>query len=190
MVPFDAVVLAGGQARRLGGADKPGLELGGRSLLQRVLDACRDAGRVVVVGPPRDLPGGVVQVREHPPGGGPVPAVRAGLPHVTAPCVAVLAADLPFLDARTLAQLREQAQGHDGALLLDDEGREQWLCGVWSTPALRAALDELQSPRLREALSRLDAVRLPEPATAAAWFDCDTDDDVRRAQARIGGGPS
>ncbi|MYQ48709.1 NTP transferase domain-containing protein, partial [Streptomyces sp. SID4985] len=35
--PYDAVVLAGGAARRLGGADKPGVRVGGRPLLDRVL---------------------------------------------------------------------------------------------------------------------------------------------------------
>ncbi|WP_198601894.1 NTP transferase domain-containing protein, partial [Streptomyces sp. MH60] len=37
---YDAVVLAGGAARRLGGADKPGLRVGARALLDRVLAAC------------------------------------------------------------------------------------------------------------------------------------------------------
>ncbi|MGW4109093.1 NTP transferase domain-containing protein, partial [Streptomyces sp. NPDC004976] len=36
---YDAVVLAGGAARRLGGADKPGVRVGGRALLDRVLAA-------------------------------------------------------------------------------------------------------------------------------------------------------
>ena len=34
---YDAVVLAGGAARRLGGVDKPGVRVGGRALLDRVL---------------------------------------------------------------------------------------------------------------------------------------------------------
>ncbi|MGO4426310.1 NTP transferase domain-containing protein, partial [Streptomyces sp. MCAF7] len=50
---YDAVILAGGAARRLGGADKPALRVGARPLLDRVLDACRGAERTVVVGPRR-----------------------------------------------------------------------------------------------------------------------------------------
>ncbi len=34
---FAAIVLAGGQAARLGGADKASIEVGGRSLLERAL---------------------------------------------------------------------------------------------------------------------------------------------------------
>ena len=36
-----AVVLAGGKARRLGGVDKPLLELGGTAMLARIIDALR-----------------------------------------------------------------------------------------------------------------------------------------------------
>jgi len=52
---FDAIVLTGGAASRLGGADKPALEVGGTTLLERVLAAVADAGRIVVVGPARPL---------------------------------------------------------------------------------------------------------------------------------------
>ncbi|MGH3739543.1 MAG: molybdenum cofactor guanylyltransferase, partial [Micromonosporaceae bacterium] len=76
---YAAIVLAGGAARRLGGADKPGLAVAGRSLLSRVLDAVADAYPRIVVGPPRQLPGDVILTREQPPGGGPVAALAAGL---------------------------------------------------------------------------------------------------------------
>lgn len=48
---YDAIVLAGGTARRLGGAAKPQLEVGGRTLLDRAVGAVSGAGRIVVVGP-------------------------------------------------------------------------------------------------------------------------------------------
>lgn len=179
--PFDALVLAGGAARRLGGADKPGLRVGGRTLLEAVLDACSGAAQVVVVGPHRDLPAGVAQVREDPPGGGPVPALLAGLPLLRAPWVALLAADLPFLDVPTLDRLRGAAAGGTGALLVDGSGREQWLCGVWPVAALRAA--RFDTPRLRDVLGDLGPVRVATAAGARApWQDCDTAEDLARAR--------
>ena len=51
---FDAILLAGGGAR-LGGADKPGLEVGEISLLDRVVAAVAGTARIVVVGPERPL---------------------------------------------------------------------------------------------------------------------------------------
>ncbi|TFD37384.1 molybdenum cofactor guanylyltransferase, partial [Cryobacterium sp. TMT2-10] len=47
----DLIVLAGGRGSRLDGALKPAVEVAGRSLLSRVLDARGLARRVVVVGP-------------------------------------------------------------------------------------------------------------------------------------------
>ncbi|WP_240957281.1 DUF6457 domain-containing protein [Streptomyces chilikensis] len=102
---YDAVVLAGGAARRLGGADKPGVRVGGRALLDRVLAACAGAGRTVVVADPRPTARPVRWAREEPPGGGPLAALAAGLEHTTAASVVVLSADLPFLGHETVARL-------------------------------------------------------------------------------------
>ncbi|MFE6227036.1 DUF6457 domain-containing protein [Streptomyces sp. NPDC057854] len=75
---YDAVVLAGGAARRLGGADKPGVRVGGRALLDRVLAACAGARRTVVVGDPRPTVRPVRWTREQRIGTGPVAALDAG----------------------------------------------------------------------------------------------------------------
>lgn len=188
---FDAVVLAGGRARRMGGADKPGARVGGRALIGWVAAAAGDARRLIVVGPPRaDLPHAIV-VREDPPGGGPVPALRAGLAEVTAPWAAVLAADLPFLRAGDLAALlaaarravRGDAPPRTGAVLLDQTGHPQWLCGVWPAEPLRRALAGYRGGSLRGLLEPLR----PWPVTAAAterpaWFDCDTPEELDRAR--------
>jgi molybdopterin-guanine dinucleotide biosynthesis protein A len=176
VVEFDALVLAGGAAARLGGADKPGLTVGGRSLLDRVLDACAEARTAVVVGPERATGrGGVVWTREQPPGGGPVAAVAAGLAQVTAERVVLLAADLPFLDGGTVRRLlaaldgaggADGAEGADGpesaesadnatdaakggpdaAMLVDADGRDQPLAAAYRTSPLRAALAALGDP--------------------------------------------
>ncbi|MEV4579027.1 NTP transferase domain-containing protein [Nonomuraea jabiensis] len=107
-VAFDAVILAGGEARRLGGADKPGLTVGGRSLVEHVVAAVADARTTIVVGPERPIPA-VVFVREDPPRSGPVPALAAGLNEVTAPWVVLLAGDLPFITARHVTSLLNAA---------------------------------------------------------------------------------
>ncbi len=52
---WDALVLAGGSARRLGGVDKSAVTIGNQTLLERLLAAVGDAGGVVVVGPRRPL---------------------------------------------------------------------------------------------------------------------------------------
>src|SRR5215218_3618261 len=106
--PYSAVVLAGGKAARLGGQAKPQLLVGGRPILAAVLDAVADAERRIVVGPPQPAPPDVLLVRERPPGGGPVAAVRAGLDGVATDVVLVVAGDLPFLTAALVDGLRQR----------------------------------------------------------------------------------
>ncbi|MCU1590537.1 MAG: molybdenum cofactor guanylyltransferase [Frankiales bacterium] len=184
--PYDALVLAGGSGRRLGGVDKPGLVVGDRSLLDRVLTAVPDASRVVVVGPRRTTGRLVTWCREEPPGGGPVAALAAGLPEVTADRLVLLAADLPFVTGDVIAALLEAAEGHDGALLLDPDGRDQLLVGAWQTLALRRALPaEPAGARLGPVLWALNPVRYGVQQLAEApppWFDCDTDADLATAR--------
>lgn len=193
---YDAIVLAGGAARRLDGADKPGLLVGGRRLLDRVLDACADARTTVVVGGRRQTARPVHWTREDPPGGGPLAALDAGLRHTTAPLVLVLSADLPFLDRETVHSLLQalDAPGHDacdGALLRDPGGRDQPLVAAYRAEPLRREIALLAAEHgspaglpLRALTTELDLT----PVTAAAplaSFDCDTWDDLAAARARI-----
>ncbi|WP_369196965.1 NTP transferase domain-containing protein [Streptomyces djakartensis] len=187
----DAVVLAGGAARRLGGADKPGVRVGGRALLDRVLAACRDARTTVVVATPRPTERPVIWALEDPPGGGPVAALDAGLRHTTAGEVVVLSADLPFLSEQTVAGLLGtlHTSAADGVLLSDPDGRDQPLVAVYRAPRLRETLALLRERHstlaglpLRRLVAELNLTRVPDPV---ASFDCDTWDDIATARARI-----
>ncbi|HVF13319.1 MAG TPA: NTP transferase domain-containing protein [Acidimicrobiales bacterium] len=143
-----AVVLAGGAGRRLGGVDKAGLVVGGRSLLDRVLSAAAGvAGRLVVVGPPRavGLERAVIFVQEPEPGGGPVPAVAAALEATGgASTVLVLAVDLPLLttaDLRRLVDALVAAEPPVAAIAASDpSGRPNPLVAAFRAEALREAV--------------------------------------------------
>jgi molybdenum cofactor guanylyltransferase len=192
---FDAVLLGGGAARRLGGVVKPALEVGGRPMLARVRAAVVGAERVVLVGPPPPDEAGLrlaARLVEDPPGGGPVAALAAGIGLVDAPLVAVLAADLPFLTASVIDALRTTLIGTAGAraaVLIDESGREQLLVAVWRTDALREALCALDPPSgraMRELYAgrQIARCRIDSPAGAPVpWFDCDTEADLAQARA-------
>ena len=184
---YDAVVLAGGRASRLGGRPKPALLVGGVPIAGRVLAAVPDAGRRVLVG---DAVPGVtpdVLTREEPAGGGPVAGLAAGLAHVTAPTVAVLGGDLPFVTTATVRELRVRLGGAPAALLVDDAGKDQHLCAVWQVAALRGALAAVGGPAgvpLRAVLAAAGpVVRVPAAGTGPPpWFDCDTAADLTAAR--------
>ncbi|MET9690753.1 NTP transferase domain-containing protein [Streptomyces sp. NPDC006514] len=186
---YDAIVLAGGAAQRLGGADKPALSVGGRALLDRVLDACPDARTTVVVGGRRATARPVHWTREDPPGGGPVAALDAGLRRTTAELVLVLSADLPFLDRETVRALVD-APGVDGAMLRDPGGRDQPLVAAYRAEPLRREIALLAAEHgtltglpLRALTAALDLARVTSRPLAS--FDCDTWDDLAAARARI-----
>ncbi|NDZ79481.1 molybdenum cofactor guanylyltransferase [Streptomyces sp. SID10853] len=192
MTLYDAVVLAGGAAKRLGGADKPGLTVGGLTLLDRVLGACRGAGTTVVVGGRRETVRPVVWAREEPPGGGPLAALGAGVRGVSARTVLVLSADLPFLGEGTVPALLGALESgpRQGVLLADTGGRDQPLVAAYRTDALRRGLASLAAEHgslaglpLRLLTAGLDLARIA--ADPLASFDCDTWQDVASARARI-----
>lgn len=180
--PYDAIVLAGGTSRRLGGVDKTSLVVAGRPMLDHVLDAVADARTIVVVGPSRPTTREVCWRREDPVGGGPAAAVAAALPAVTADIAVVVAGDQPLLSAAAVGTLVRSLDDGDGVVALDADGEPQWLVGAWRTAALaRARLEPHASLRDTLGALRWAGVALPAHVTD----DCDTEDDVRRVEAAL-----
>nr|WP_239086085.1 NTP transferase domain-containing protein [Catellatospora methionotrophica] len=190
MISYAAMVLAGGAARRMGGVAKPLLPVGGVPMLRRVLAAVVDASPLVVVGPPElapALPAGAVLTREDPPGGGPVAAVAAGAAGLAAAGAAdrvlVVAADLPFLTREAVTALL--AVDADVVMFTDADGRRQHLCAAWRLGALRAALPaQPHGAPMRVLLGHAEVAELPwAGAGPEPWYDCDTPDELRQAEA-------
>ncbi|WP_122815984.1 molybdenum cofactor guanylyltransferase [Nocardioides pantholopis] len=173
---LSAVLLAGGRGSRLGGVDKGGLEVEGRSLLERSLAALADAAEVVVVGDPVPTGRPVTFCRESPAYGGPVAALLTGVDRLARPpaLLAVLAVDMPYVSAATVARLRSTAAGRDGARLVGPDGRAQLalvldaarLAQVRPTPAAQDGM------AMRRLLAPLDLAAVP--AVGPEHRDVDT----------------
>ncbi|MFF2620829.1 molybdenum cofactor guanylyltransferase [Oerskovia jenensis] len=162
---FDAVVLAGGRARRLG-TSKPQLVVAGARLLDHVLTATRDARATVVVGPDDLASDAYVLTREDPPFGGPVAGTAAGLaalPDGAAPWVLLLACDVPQAAEAVPLLVRAAAAGTadrvDGVHLAHD-GRDQWLVGLYRREALDDAVARLEGDPAQGGLTGAPVRRL------------------------------
>ena len=174
---WDAIVLAGGRATRLGGVSKAELIVGGRSLLDRTLDAVAGAATVVVVGDV-DAPGAIV-VQEEPRFAGPAAAIGAGLPEVTAPWVVIAACDHPDV-ADAVGPLLAARSG-DGAVAVDAGGRRQHLLCVVDASALRSAAadhESLTDLAVHRLLAPLDLTEIALPPRATEDVDTWHDRDV------------
>lgn len=185
---FNAVILAGGRATRLGGVPKSTLKYDGASLLSRALDAAAGASTVVVVGPgPSGLPRGVLTAREEPAYGGPAAAIAAGLAALStrpkAKWTLVLACDMPNA-ARGVPALQavlEHDANSEGAMAESADGRRQPLLGMYDTGALErevaiaSAGSGLTDSSVFRLLARLNvlAVAVPEGSTddVDTWED-------------------
>jgi molybdenum cofactor guanylyltransferase len=223
MPGWDAVVLAGGTSRRLRadsslapgtlplGMDKTDLLLGGRTLLERVLDGCLGADRVAVVGPVRPVrqgssgatsgpaaPGGapsstdrLLWCRESPPGAGPLAAVAAGVTALSAspaPVVVVLGGDMPFVGGAVphlLAALARNPQIDASALARIDSGHHPLALAARRT-ALTSALAKSGDPTGRPLRHLLSTLKVAAIADAENWaLDVDDGGDLRAALARV-----
>lgn len=144
-----AVLLVGGEGRRLGGIAKPLLVLGGRTLLERAVDAlsAAGAGPIVAVGPELDETAPVFWVREEPPLGGPAAALAAGIREIRADWAYLLAGDLVRPEGMVQRLAERLTEGTDAeGIAFTAGGREQWLAGVYRTASVRRALAELGPP--------------------------------------------
>lgn len=182
-------MLTGGSAVRFQGADKASIEIAGVTLLEHVLGALAEVPEVVVVGDEVITSRPVGFVREDPPGGGPAAGLLAGLDAFPSPprLVVVLAVDMPLVTTATVRRLMLSADD-DGALLVDEDGRGQYLCAIYRAEALRAAAPPLEDRHGLPMRRLLSDLRLAEvPALAWEARDVDTWEDLRELRERLDG---
>jgi molybdopterin-guanine dinucleotide biosynthesis protein A len=199
------VLLAGGLARRMGGGDKPMRQIGGRTILERViarlkpqcdeliLNANGDPARFAAFG----LPVISDTVKDFP---GPLAGILAALDWAAAnrPDVEFMlsaAADCPFLP-RDLVSRLHQARLAEGAQLAvaASDGQSHPVIGLWSV-ALR---DELRQALVVEDIRKIDRWTARYKLATVTWptepldpfFNANTMDDIAEAErlAALDGG--
>lgn len=199
------VILAGGKATRMGGGDKGRLEIGGQSLLQRVierldpqvgalaLNANGDPARFADTG----LPVLTDSLPEHP---GPLAGVLAGLDwaaEMGADRIVTAAADTPFFPMDLVARLEAEVEGMTAPLALaasrDPETGKLWrqpTFGLWPV-ALRDDLRAALKGGLRKVVLWTDQhggrEAVFEGAGRDPFFNINTPEDLATARALVQG---
>ncbi len=162
--PVLGLLLAGGQARRMGGGDKCMLLLGGRPLLAHQIDRVRPQVRRLLLNangdPARFAAFGLPIVADSVPGfAGPLAGVLAGLEWAEAhardlPWVLSMASDTPFLPSDLVERLLNAATTqHSDIAVAASAGRTHPVFALW--PTHLAA--ELRHALVDEAVRKIDA---------------------------------
>jgi molybdenum cofactor guanylyltransferase len=119
-----AVILAGGQSRRMG-YDKALIDFQGRPILAHVIDTLRELSDDVIVVSNRVeayTAFGARVVPDYDPPAGPLGGVAAGLAAMQCDRCLVVACDMPFLNLALLRYLIERSTAADAVVLrLDDD---------------------------------------------------------------------
>ena len=184
------LVLAGGASRRMG-EDKTKLELGGTTLLQRVIDLMHVVFPRVLVSV-RESRSDIAepQVLDVCPDGGPLAGLCAGLASAETPWVFAVAANMPYLNPdviRNLAARRDSFQ----AVVPVIQGVPQPLAAFYAVtalPTMRMVLAEPGKHSLRSVLERLHVCLVHESRFQdvdpglRSFIDLDTPDDVAAAR--------
>lgn len=173
------VILAGGQSRRMGGGDKALMPLGGKPLLQHVIDRMAPQVGGLALGVERVSPGlaafGLPQLADAQPGhSGPLNGLLAAMRHFASrSCWLLLApCDAPFLPRDLASRLLACAtQAGARAACVSWHGELQPTFSIFHCELLaqleQAVMEEGQAG-LKPFLRTVDAVRCEWPAAAAS----------------------
>jgi molybdopterin-guanine dinucleotide biosynthesis protein A len=190
-----AAILAGGLARRFGGRDKARLIVGGRPILERLVEAAAPvASRVILVtnDPARYADAGVPVLQDEISGAGPLGGLITALRASATRRVLALASDLPYVDADFLAYLAGRAPGADLVVPRTPDGLHP-LCAVYARALLPVLEAHLASGR-RALVDLVGGVRTVEVGPEeVARFDAlgrlltnvNTPDDYEAALSRL-----
>lgn len=197
--PF-GVILAGGQATRMGGGDKCLLPLGGQTLLTRVMDRLApqvDGLALNANGDPARFDGYDLPVIADSVDGfaGPLAGVLAGMDWAAengAETIVTVAADTPFFPCDLVPQLLLQSEGMTHPLVLaatPDPNRGQArhpTFGLWPV-ALRDDLRKALEQGVRKVVQWTDTHggRTALFPREEAFFNLNTPDDLRQAEAML-----
>jgi molybdenum cofactor guanylyltransferase len=157
-----AIILAGGQSRRMG-LDKASLPFGGETMLERVVRVCQAAcNKVVIVGgqQPPELPNVAHALDD---GRGPLDGILAGLRRITPGGFAfATGCDSPLLQPGLIDLLFEKAASQRGVVPAAN-GHLHPTCAVYS-PSLVPDIEALlqAGERRAVAITRLPGVMLVE----------------------------
>jgi molybdenum cofactor biosynthesis protein MoaC/molybdenum cofactor guanylyltransferase len=193
----DAVILAGGEGRRMDGRDKGLVELSGRPLVEWCLEGVQRQSVPVdhiIISANRNLPDyaryGYAVLRDvYPSNPGPLAGIHSAFLASPAEMLLVLPCDLPFVPHDLLLQLRGALANSsaDAAVAKTVDGRIHPTICLLRRSVLPSLLEHLSSNRLKmlDWLASINAV--PVTFADGSFPNLNTSDDLAGLAARLSG---
>ncbi|MFQ5794255.1 MAG: molybdenum cofactor guanylyltransferase [Candidatus Bipolaricaulia bacterium] len=208
---LSAVILAGGQSRRIGQGDKAFLKLAGQRLIDRVIRAveplCTEV--IIVTNTPAQYQGlGTRLVEDILPGKGALGGMYSGLQAAHRPLSLIVACDMPFLNQPLIRYMARLASDSDHDAVIprvgkDEESgsgsataRERHLHPLYAIyrktclPAMEAAIEQNDLltiaflPAIRARFVEVEEIARFDPRRLS-FFNINTPQDWERAQALL-----
>jgi molybdopterin-guanine dinucleotide biosynthesis protein A len=196
-VKVTGVIQAGGRSTRMGGEPKALLELGGKRIIERVVDALGgvlDDLLVVTNTPDRYAFLGLPMVPDAFPDGGALGGIYTGLRAADGDAAFTVACDMPFLHPAIVRMVVERA-GEGDVVIPRTGGQLETMHAVYAKACLTPMETRLRSGRLKIVgffpdvrVVELDAAAMARHrAPEVAFMNVNTPQELARARALVAG---
>ncbi|MCY3832664.1 MAG: molybdenum cofactor guanylyltransferase [Chloroflexi bacterium] len=150
--PFSLAIIAGGQSRRMG-RDKAFVDLGGKTLIEHVIERGADLGQaetILITNQPADYEQlGLPMFRDALPGKGSLGGIYTALLKAASEFVLVLACDMPFINSDLLRLMIAQIHDDIDIIVPRVDGYPQGLHAIYRQTCLIPIRVQLAANRLK-----------------------------------------
>jgi len=139
-------ILAGGKSVRMG-TDKAFIEVEGKTMIERTLDAANQcSGTVIIIANDTDKYAsfGVPVYPDKIPGMGPLSGLFTAFEATKSDAVMIAACDMPFISSEVISLILGSYENGCGAVIPFVDGREQGLCAVYEKSSLDAFRERIE----------------------------------------------
>jgi molybdopterin-guanine dinucleotide biosynthesis protein A len=201
---FDTYILIGGRSSRLG-TDKARVEIGGKTLLRRSIDAVQGSlpgSRITAVAANESqfatdaIASEVPFIFDLHENRGPLGGLHAALAYAKTPWIFILACDYPFVSPELIRLLSERVDDQYGCVVpRQSDGRMQPLCAFYKVSSALPIVEEIiERPRVPPPMHEIVDMLMPRildcdeyshlENAARLFVNINTQDDLISARSR------
>ncbi len=184
------IVLAGGLSRRLEYKNKALLKIGGKSIIERIIDALSEvtADMLLITNSPDEFKHlNIPMFGDIIPGSGSLGGIYTGLKVSETYHNLIIACDMPFIRPSLLTLLIQQSRGYDVVIPVTPDGHHP-TCAIYSRDCIKPIESQIRSGNLKISdffpnvrTRRIDFNTLHDQYDQIMFFNINTEEDYLEA---------